>query len=331
MPAMSNSLSAAVGRVASPQEIAELPVKFAAAVMPMRVKDLAEVRDWPRISHRRSDPQRPGSRAWGRHDADGREQPRRRRAGCRESARFKSSCPPAWLSTPNTTGKIWCTGRFARSATNLFEGALLVVAVLLFLLGNWRAALIVATAIPLAFLFAITGMTRFGISGNLMSLGAIDFGLIIDGAVVIVENIVRQLGAKQHQLGRRLTTEERLHTVVGASKQVGTPMFFGVSDYRDCLSADSRAFRHRRKDVSSDGADGHAGSRRITGPGIDFNAGALFVSCCGAKSRNGITRSSVFCKRVYAPILSSLVAIAVAGCARSGGAVCVWRSSSLRV
>jgi cobalt-zinc-cadmium resistance protein CzcA len=112
--------------------------------------------------------------------------------------------------------------------TNLFEGALLVIAVLLFLLGNWRAALIVAAAIPLALLFAITGMTRFGISGNLMSLGAIDFGLIIDGAVVIVENVVRQLGAKQHQLGRRLTTDERLHAVVAASKQVGTPMFFGV-------------------------------------------------------------------------------------------------------
>ena len=112
--------------------------------------------------------------------------------------------------------------------TNLFEGALLVIAVLLFLLGNWRAAFIVAAAIPLALLFAITGMTRFGISGNLMSLGAIDFGLIIDGAVVIVENVVRQLGAKQHQLGRRLTTDERLHTVMAASKQVGTPMFFGV-------------------------------------------------------------------------------------------------------
>ena len=112
--------------------------------------------------------------------------------------------------------------------TNLFEGALLVTAVLLLLLGNWRAALIVASAIPLAFLFAVTGMRLFGISGNLMSLGAIDFGLIIDGAVVIVENVVRQLGAKQHQLGRRLTIEERLHTVVAASKQVGTPMFFGV-------------------------------------------------------------------------------------------------------
>ena len=112
--------------------------------------------------------------------------------------------------------------------TNLFEGALLVIAVLLFLLGNWRAAFIVAAAIPLALLFAITGMTRFGISGNLMSLGAIDFGLIIDGAVVIVENVVRQLGVKQHELARRLTTEERLHVVLTASKQVGTPMFFGV-------------------------------------------------------------------------------------------------------
>ena len=113
-------------------------------------------------------------------------------------------------------------------ATNLFEGAMLVIAVLLVLLGNWRAALIVATAIPMAFLFALTGMTRFGISGNLMSLGAIDFGLIIDGAVVIVENVVRQLGLKQHQLGRALTREERVHTVVAASQQVGTPMFFGV-------------------------------------------------------------------------------------------------------
>jgi len=111
---------------------------------------------------------------------------------------------------------------------NLLEGALLVVVVLLLLLGNWRAALIVACAIPLAFLFALTGMARFGISGNLMSLGAIDFGLIIDGAVVIVENIVRQLGQRQHQLGRALTAEERAHTVLAASKQVGSPMFFGV-------------------------------------------------------------------------------------------------------
>src|SRR5205823_471107 len=112
--------------------------------------------------------------------------------------------------------------------TNLFEGAVLVVAVLLVLLGNWRAALIVASAIPLSFLFALMGMTRFGISGNLMSLGAVDFGLIIDGAVVIVENVVRRLGQRQHELGRALTVEERAHAVLAAAKQVGNPMFFGV-------------------------------------------------------------------------------------------------------
>src|SRR5204862_7187609 len=111
---------------------------------------------------------------------------------------------------------------------NLFEGAVLVVVVLLGLLGNWRAALIVAAAIPLSFLFALTGMLKGGVSGNLMSLGAIDFGLIIDGAVVIVENIVRQLGERQYELGRPLTAEERNRTVLAVSKQVGNPMFFGV-------------------------------------------------------------------------------------------------------
>jgi heavy metal efflux system protein len=113
--------------------------------------------------------------------------------------------------------------------SNLFEGAVLVIVVLFLLLGNWRAALIVAAAIPLSFLFALTGMARFGISANLMSLGAIDFGLIIDGAVVIVENIVRQLGRRQQQLGRMLTAEERHQTVLSAAKQVGQPVFFGVT------------------------------------------------------------------------------------------------------
>src|SRR5207247_3722966 len=111
---------------------------------------------------------------------------------------------------------------------NLFEGAILVIAVLFALLGNWRAALIVTAAIPLSFLFALTGMLRLGVSGNLMSLGAVDFGLIIDGAVVVVENVVRQLGIRQHELGRRLTSEERHQIVLAASKQVAHPMFFGV-------------------------------------------------------------------------------------------------------
>ncbi|NDC57604.1 MAG: efflux RND transporter permease subunit [Alphaproteobacteria bacterium] len=112
---------------------------------------------------------------------------------------------------------------------NLFEGAVLVIAVLIALLGNWRAALIVASAIPLSMLFAMTGMVRYGVPGNLMSLGAVDFGLIVDGAVVIAENIVRMLAHRQHHLGRLLTKEERLHTILAACKQVGTPTVFGVA------------------------------------------------------------------------------------------------------
>ena len=112
--------------------------------------------------------------------------------------------------------------------TSLFEGAILVVVVLLIMLGNWRAALIVALAIPLSLLFAMTGMVQGKISGNLMSLGAIDFGLIIDGAVVMVENIIRHLAEKQHKLKRRLTAPERVHEVLAAAKEVASPMFFGV-------------------------------------------------------------------------------------------------------
>jgi len=111
---------------------------------------------------------------------------------------------------------------------NLAEGALLVVVVLFALLGNFRAAFIVALVIPLSMLFAMTGMVRWHISGNLMSLGAIDFGLIIDGAVVMVENIVRHLGERQHALGRRLSAAERLEEVTKSAKEVASPMFFGV-------------------------------------------------------------------------------------------------------
>lgn len=111
---------------------------------------------------------------------------------------------------------------------NLAEGALLVVVVLFALLGNFRAAFIVALVIPLSMLIAMTGMVRYHISGNLMSLGAIDFGLIIDGAVVMVENIVRHLGERQHALGRTLTLRERTEEVLKSAKEVANPMFFGV-------------------------------------------------------------------------------------------------------
>ena len=93
---------------------------------------------------------------------------------------------------------------------NLFEGAILVVAVLFALLGNVRAALIVAAVIPLSMLFTITGMVQHRVSANLISLGALDFGIIVDGAVIIVENCVRKLAGEQQKLGRLLTTKSAL-------------------------------------------------------------------------------------------------------------------------
>ena len=111
---------------------------------------------------------------------------------------------------------------------NLFEGAVLVIVVLFALLGNFRAALIAALVIPLSMLFAITGMTANRVSGNLMSLGAIDFGIIVDGAVIIVENALRRLGMAQHQYGRLLSLEERLKVVFEATKEVFRPAVFGV-------------------------------------------------------------------------------------------------------
>ena len=93
---------------------------------------------------------------------------------------------------------------------NLMEGAILVIAVLFAILGNFKVALFVALSIPLSMLFAVTGMVSNKISGNLLSLGAIDFGIIIDGSVVMAENIIRRFAEKQHALGRTLTRSERL-------------------------------------------------------------------------------------------------------------------------
>ncbi|MBU2033694.1 MAG: CusA/CzcA family heavy metal efflux RND transporter, partial [Alphaproteobacteria bacterium] len=111
---------------------------------------------------------------------------------------------------------------------NLAEGALLVIVVLFLLLGNIRAALITAAVIPLSFLMTITGMVESNISGNLMSLGALDFGLIVDGAVIIVENCLRRFGEAQHSLGRLLNREERFKLASSASAEVIRPSLFGI-------------------------------------------------------------------------------------------------------
>ena len=110
---------------------------------------------------------------------------------------------------------------------NLIEGALLVIAILFLFLGNIRAALITALVIPLAMLFTFTGMVSNKVSANLMSLGALDFGIIIDGAVVIVENCVRRLAHAQAAAGRALTRNERFHEVFAAAKEARRPLLFG--------------------------------------------------------------------------------------------------------
>lgn len=110
-------------------------------------------------------------------------------------------------------------------AKNLIEGAILVIIVLILLLGNWRGALLVATVIPLSMLFAAICMVIFKVSGNLMSLGSLDFGLIVDGAVIVVENAVRRRAEAQHE-GKKEPPER---TILEACLEVGRPVVFAVA------------------------------------------------------------------------------------------------------
>ncbi|HZX86509.1 MAG TPA: efflux RND transporter permease subunit, partial [Reyranella sp.] len=111
---------------------------------------------------------------------------------------------------------------------NLVEGAILVVVVLFLVLGNFRAAFVTACVIPLSMLFTITGMVENRISANLMSLGAIDFGIIVDGAVIVVENCLRLLAEEQHRRGRVLTRTERFGTILRGAQEVIRPSLFGT-------------------------------------------------------------------------------------------------------
>ncbi|MGH7943964.1 MAG: efflux RND transporter permease subunit [Opitutaceae bacterium] len=218
-----------IGRVQTTEEIAELPLKFGGRATALRVKDVAEVGI--------GSGQRTGSAT---HDGEeavlgsalmliGKNSRLVSSRVHEKIIELRGKMPPGIEieTVYNRTDLVNSTIRTVEK--NLLEGAILVIAVLIGLLGNWRAALIVACAIPLSMLFAMTGMVRYGVSGNLMSLGAVDFGLIVDGAVVMAENVVRMLAHRQHQLGRLLNREERLHTILAACKQVGTPTVFGVA------------------------------------------------------------------------------------------------------
>ncbi|MDM8353460.1 efflux RND transporter permease subunit [Brevundimonas staleyi] len=137
------------------------------------------------------------------------------------------SLPPGIVATPVLNRSELVNSTISTVARNLTEGALLVVVVLFLLLGNIRAATITALMIPLSFLFAVIGMNRFGISGNLMSLGALDFGLMVDGAVVVIENTLLMLNQRRASAGRMLTRRERLDVAVQSARQMVKPAAFG--------------------------------------------------------------------------------------------------------
>ncbi|MDX2168046.1 MAG: CusA/CzcA family heavy metal efflux RND transporter [Deltaproteobacteria bacterium] len=142
-------------------------------------------------------------------------------------AEVAASLPPDVRVKPVLDRSALVNATIHTVATNLIEGAALVVAVLFIMLGNIRAALITALAIPLSMLLTAIGMAETRISANLMSLGAIDFGLIVDGAVIIVENCLRRLAERQHALGRPLQEAERLEVIHQASAQVRSATAFG--------------------------------------------------------------------------------------------------------
>jgi cobalt-zinc-cadmium resistance protein CzcA len=142
-------------------------------------------------------------------------------------AAIEPSLPPGTHIEPFYDRSVLTNRTIHTVGKNLLEGALLVVAILFLVLGDLRAGLVVATVIPLALLFAIAVMRTFGISGNLMSLGAIDFGLIVDGAVIIVENAARRLSEARHTRARDLTAVERRDIVENSAIEVRSASVFG--------------------------------------------------------------------------------------------------------
>jgi cobalt-zinc-cadmium resistance protein CzcA len=140
---------------------------------------------------------------------------------------LSKSLPPGIALRPVLDRTVLVDATISTVAKNLLEGALLVVIVLFVLLGNIRAAVIAALVIPIAMLLTLTGMVRAKISANLMSLGALDFGLIVDGAVIIVENALRQISERQHVLKRVLSLDERLETVTKSAEEMIKPSVYG--------------------------------------------------------------------------------------------------------
>lgn len=218
----------AAGRVQSLDEIAGLPLKFGSGATPILVRDVAEVAIGKAV--------RTGTATYNGEEAvlgaalmlAGENSRIVARAVGERLQEIQTKMPTGVVIKSVYDRTVLVDATIRTVEKSLFEGAVLVVVILFLLLGNWRAAVIVALAIPLSLLFAMTGMVQGRVSGNLMSLGAIDFGLIVDGSVVMVENIIRHLTDRQRALGRRLTLTERTTEVLASAKEVVNPMFFGV-------------------------------------------------------------------------------------------------------
>jgi len=148
-------------------------------------------------------------------------------AAAERLAQVNESLPADIFAEPVLDRSVLVNSTVKTVAKNLTEGALLVVVVLFLLLGNFRAAAITALVIPLSFLFAVIGMNKFGISGNLMSLGALDFGILVDGAVIVIESTLLMLGKRRAELGRPLNAMERLRVAADSAKKMARPAAFG--------------------------------------------------------------------------------------------------------
>jgi heavy metal efflux system protein len=215
------------GQVASLEEIGNIVLARREGV-PIHVHDVAEVKDGPEL--------RSGAATQDGHEvvmgtvvmligANSRDVAQAAAARLEQAQRSL----PAGVTVTASYDRTALVDRTIHTvAKNLVEGALLVIVVLFLLLGNIRAALITAAVIPLAMLFTLTGMARGGVSANLMSLGALDFGLIVDGAVIIIENCLRRFGERQHALGRDMTRAERFAETASATAEVIRPSLFGL-------------------------------------------------------------------------------------------------------
>ncbi|HLP01536.1 MAG TPA: CusA/CzcA family heavy metal efflux RND transporter [Opitutaceae bacterium] len=215
-------------RARSAEELARLPVKFAGGAEPILVGDLAAVGIGSAVRTGASTEDGEEAVTGAAIMLAGENSRLVAQAAVARLREIQAKLPPGMEIRVVYDRSDLVNATIATVRANLFEGAVLVAAILFAVLGNWRAAAIVALAIPLSFLFLLTGLVQGKWSANLMSLGAIDFGLIVDGAVVMVENILRHLAERQRALGRALTAEERLREVRASAREVARPMFFGV-------------------------------------------------------------------------------------------------------